>query len=93
MTTSNRAGSDNNQVKTIIAPLNTDGKTPVAIIADPSTHGLSVDDNTTGSDFGPLVALHDVNDNLAMMAVSSSDGVTPVVLYATAAGVLLIKST
>ncbi len=51
------------------------------------------DDDTTGSDFGPVDDLRDANFVPALMAVSSADGKTPVVLYANSAGELLVQST
>ena len=84
---------DENSVPTIIAGLNTDGSTITRIKANSATHGLKVNDGTTGSDHGPVNDLRDENSVHALMAVSSSDGQTPVVLYADSSGNLLIKST
>jgi len=87
------AEKDENGVSTLITALNTDGDTIVAVKADPSTHRLKADDNTTGSDFGPVAALRDENDVPTLLAVSSVDGVTPVVVYADSSGQLLIDSS
>lgn len=86
------ASRDENNVPTIIAPLDSDGTTIVRVLADPTTHLLSVSDGTTGSDFGPEVDARDENSVPAFMAVSSVDGVTPVVVYANSSGELLIDS-
>lgn len=84
---------DENSVPTIIAGLNTNGSTIVRVLANSSTHGLKVSDGTTGSNHGPTNDLRDQNSRTCLMAVSSVDGVTPVVLYADSSGNLLIKST
>lgn len=87
------AALDENSVATITAGLNTDGSTIVRVKINPSTHGLNVADNTTGSDHGPTNDLRDENSRPCWMAVSSSDGKTPVVLYADSSGSLLIDSS
>lgn len=70
----------------------TDGATLIAIQADPSTHRLSVSDGITGSDKGPSVSLHDGNHVYTLLATSSGDGKTPVVVYGNSSGQLLIDS-
>jgi len=88
------AQKDNNNTPVILATSNADGSTPVMVKADPSTHILDVDDDTTGSDLSGDIASRDSNGYTVMMAVSSDDGVTPVALYVDpATGKLLIKST
>ena len=47
---------------------------------------------STGSDHGPTNALRDENNVPTLMAVSSADGVTPVVVYADSNGNLLIDN-
>ncbi len=84
---------DGNNVPTLIAGLNSNGTSLVRVLADPSTHALAVDDDTTGTDHGPVNDLRDNNYIPALMAVSSSDGVTPVVVYADSSGNLLIDSS
>ena len=86
------ANRDTNNVPTILAVLNSDGASIQKIKLNTSTNGVSVDDNTTGSDLGPSNALRDENFVTTLMAVSSVDGVTPVALYADSAGKLLINS-
>lgn len=85
---------DNSQVTTFAAASNADGITPVNIQVDPTSHGLIIDDNSTGSDFPKTDALRDQNSIPVMMGVSSADGITPVSIYADPAlGKLLIQST
>lgn len=84
---------DENSVPTLIGALNTDGITVTRLAISPSTHRLHVDDNTTGSDHGPVNDIRDENHVPAMMAVSETDGQTPVVLYVTSDNKLLIDST
>lgn len=86
------AKRDENNTTTLIAGLNTDGVTIVRVCADPSTHSLCVEDNTTGNDYGPSIAKRDENFVPVLLAVSSVDGVTPVVVYADSNGNLLIDS-
>lgn len=87
------AARDSNFVPTIIAGLNTNGKTIVRVEASPTTHGLDINDGNTGSDHGPVDDLRDENFVHCWMAVSSSDGQTPVICYSTSAGALLVQST
>lgn len=84
---------DQNSVATVTAGLDSDGRTIVLVQANATNHGLMVSDGTTGTDRGPVNDLRDENSRPALMAVSSVDGVTPVVVYATSTGMLLIKTT
>lgn len=84
------AAKDDNGTNSLITALNNDGRTIVALKADPATHALSVKDGTGGSDNGPVNALHDANGVATMTAVSSVDGETIVVLYGDSSGSLLI---
>ena len=86
------AQKDDNSVSTLIAVLD-DGATIVPIMADSTSNRLKVSDGTSGSDNGPTNALKDGNNVSSLMAVSSVDFVTPVVVYADANGHLLIKSS
>lgn len=86
------AERDENNVPTLLGGLSTDGVTPTIVKANSSNHGLIIDDNTTGSDHGPVNAPRDSNFVPALMAVSSVDGVTPVVVYADSSGALLVDS-
>jgi len=95
---------DENNVPTLIAVDQTDGSTIVRITANPTTHGLSVLDGSTGSDFGnnDNNANRDNNNVPTLIAVSSVtttvngvdyiEGVTPVNVYCTLDGELLIDS-
>ena len=88
-----QAKRDQNNVPTILGILNTDGETVTDIEANPTTHALAVDNNTTGSDNGPTQALRDENFVPTLLAVSSADGETPISLYVDADGKLLIDET
>lgn len=87
------ASLDENSVSTLTGGLNTDGSTIVRIKANTSNHALKVDDDTTGTDHGPVNDLTDENGRKSLVAVSSADGKTPVVVYADSSGNLLIDST
>lgn len=86
------ASRDENNVPTLLAALNTDGRTPVKIQVNAAAHTLEVDDGTTGSDNGVDNAVRDGNFVPVLLAVSSVDGVTPVEVYANSSGHLLIDS-
>lgn len=86
------ASRDNNNEPSLLAGLETDGVSLVKVVVEPSTHALGVDDDTTGTDHGPTNAPRDTNFVPALLAVSSVDGKTPVVVYATAQGKLLVDS-
>ena len=88
-----RALHDENFVPTMIAALNTDGETVVAVTAASQAHAISINDGTSGTSVGSTVAVKDANGVSSIMAVSSADGVTPVVLYTDSSGKLLIQST
>lgn len=87
-----QAVRDQNHVPSILATLNTDGRTSVPVKASPD-HRLKVNDGVDGSDNGPVNANRDENHIPVMMAASSEDGSTPVVLYADADGKLLVQTT
>lgn len=87
------ATRDENNKPAILAVLNTDGTTVTPVEINPTTHGLSVDNNTTGTDQGPARALRDENFVPTLLAVSDVDGVTPVALYVDSNGKLLIDET
>lgn len=84
---------DANRVKTIFGALSTDGVTPTAVEADPSSHYTMTDDHSTGSDLSDPPAIHDQNHLTGLMATSSADGVTPVPLYVNSDGELLVDSS
>lgn len=86
---------DENGVPAIIAASKNDGTTIVRVLANPTTHGLTVDDNATGSDNGNNsgLAMRDGNFVPVFIAVSSADGFTPVEVYADpVTGSLLVNS-
>lgn len=87
-----QAKRDNSGVTTITAALNTDGETPIYVTANPTTHILDIDDNTTGSDTGGDEARRDDNYVTTLIAVSDGDGSTPVTLWADSSGNLLVDS-
>ena len=87
-----QAKRDQNYVTTLQGTLNSDGSTPINILAVAADNTLMVDDGTTGSDNGPTNAVRDDNRIPVCMAVSESDGVTPVVIYADSSGNFLVDS-
>ncbi len=84
---------DQNRVTVIFGALDSDGSTPTMVEADPSSHFIMTEDNTTGSDLGPTNDIRDQNFATGLMAVSEADGITPVVLYVNSDGELLIDSS
>lgn len=87
------AKRDQNYVPVMSAVLESDGATVINITADPTSHSLDVDDNSTGTDSGPANGVKDGNYVTTLVAISADDGVTPVVLYADANGLLFIDHT
>ena len=87
------APKDENRIPVILGVSSIDGVTPTMVTADPSTHFIMTEDNTTGSDLSADQAYRDGNLITTMIAVSEVDGVTPVPLYVNASGELLIDST
>ncbi len=86
---------DENSVPTLIAASNANGTDIVRIKVSDSTHGLIIDDNTTGSDNGNNQgnAMRDQNSRPVLIAVSSVDGFSPVEVYGDpATGALLVDS-
>lgn len=75
------AKRDNNMVPAITGLSDADGITILRVYADPNTHGLIIDDNTTGSGPARNDAVRDENSDAGLIAVSSADGKTPVPLY------------
>lgn len=85
---------DNNGIKTAIFLSNADGKSTLPLWVDPVSHGLVIDDNTTGSDLGSIPAKRDRNNDPVQLGVSSADGITPVAPYIdSVSNKLLVKST
>lgn len=96
---------DENTINTLIAASKNDGQTIVRVKANATSHGLVIDDNTTGTSNGNNKgnAARDENMRPVLIAVSSStttvdgvdyiEGVTPVEVYGDpATGALLINS-
>jgi hypothetical protein len=87
------AKRDNNKIPTALITSNADGITLLNLLADPVTHGIIMDDNTTGSDLGSNPVKRDSNGVAGFMAVSSSNSSTPVALYGdSSTSALLINS-
>lgn len=84
---------DQNNVRTMIGALDSDGVTPTLIYANGVTHILQTSDGVLGNDLSGAEAIRDENNVVGLLAVSSVDGVTPVPVYVNAAHQLLIKST
>lgn len=84
---------DQNSRSTMTARLNSDGMTVIRLEATASLHALNIIEGTTGSDNGGYAAGTDDNDRPTLFAVSSSDGVSPIALYADSSGNLLVKNT
>lgn len=84
---------DDNGIPTLIGTLDTNGRTPVSVKADPITHGLKINDGTTGSSFTATTSQRDANRHTALWAVSSADGITPIYVATDVNGNLLVKST
>ena len=84
---------DDNRVASMTGVLDTNGTTIVRIKANPTTHIIDALDAETGSDFGGDNAIRDNNGVPVLLALSSSDGTTPVPLYVGSTGQIMIKST
>lgn len=87
------AKRDQNHVPTILGTLDSDGMTPVVLYADPTTHRLKVDDDTTGIDLGGEIANRDENHVTTLIAVQSDDEETPITVYGNVDNKLLIDSS
>ena len=77
----------------ILGTLDTDGLTVVSIQADPTTHGLKIDDDTTGTSYAIETNQRDANRVPTVWATSSDDGETPIYIATDSSGKLLIDST
>ena len=88
------AKRDNNGITGILATSNADGKTVLPLKVNPTNKSLQVADGNTGSGFSRRDAFRDSNKVQAMIAVSSDDGVTPILVYIDfATSRLLVKSS
>lgn len=98
-----QAPKDPNSVAALLAASNADGKTPITVLANPSTHRLLTDVNVSGVDSGGIVASKDQNSVAVLMAVSSKtitvngvnyiQGITPVEVYADSSTKKLLITT
>ncbi|MDE2101561.1 MAG: hypothetical protein KGL39_30225 [Patescibacteria group bacterium] len=88
---SSNAFHDGNHTPTLLVVQN-DGATLINIKADPTLHTLNISDGTSGSDNGPSTSRHDASHVPVLMAVSSVDGKTPIVVYGDSSGNLLTDS-
>ena len=79
---------DNNRVRGVLGALNTNGTTPTPIKA--LNNAIKIVTGAGGSDHGNN-HVRDGNRVPVLMAVSSSDGVTPVEVYVDLNGSLLAK--
>lgn len=87
------AKRDQNNIPTLLGTLDTDGKTTIPLVAEPTLHAIFINNGASGTDYGPQNAPRDENSIPVLMAVSSVDGVTPVVVYASSNGYLLVDNT
>jgi hypothetical protein len=85
-----QAKRDENYIPVSLGVLNTDGSTPTALNADPTTHILDIEDNTTGDDNGGDYAQRDENSVTTMTATDANGNV--ISLYVNADNQLLIDS-
>lgn len=83
------AERDQNRVKTILAKQD-DSSEMVKVAADDATHRLLATYAGTDGTSSDGIAPRDENHVPVLLAVSSVDGVTPVAIYATSDGKLLI---
>jgi hypothetical protein len=79
------AKRDENHIPTIIGASDADGVTPTLLYANPTNHGVVIDDGLAGSDLSGDVDIRDENRVVGFLAVSAVDGVTPTVVYINAA--------
>lgn len=93
MASRNVASKDDNAVSSLLGVSNTDGRTTIAVIANPTTHRLKVRNGTAGSNAGGTNAGKDANDVSSLLGVSNSDGKTVVPIYVDADGYLLVQNS
>lgn len=91
--TSQNAVIDGSNVSSMIASVSTPLVAPIRIYANPTTHGIWLEDNTTGTNYGLTDVKHDDNGKECLSAVSNSDGTTVVPLYANGGHQLLVSSS
>lgn len=87
------AYKDENGVNTMIGSYYSGGNYSInRVVANPSTGAISVNDASTGNYPTTVNAAKDANDVSVLLAVSSVDGKTPVEVYVSPTGMLLINS-
>lgn len=74
------AKRDQNRTTTFIGLSNADGSTILNVYANPTSHGIKLLDDTTGTDYGDDIII-DGNYIPVSFAVSSSDGKTLIPIY------------
>lgn len=91
----NNAPLDENGRQGAIAALNTDGKTITPIKFNPTFHGMKTVDGTGQANNGNHGgnALVDENGRQSLYGLSSTDGVTRVLIYTNSSGAVLTQST
>jgi hypothetical protein len=80
---------DGNNVPTLRAALNTDGKTVINVLANPTSHALFASNGSSGTNHGTTNAQRDLDHHPILLGVSYVDGKTPVEIYADSNGNLL----
>jgi hypothetical protein len=84
---------DANRVPAMLATLNSDGISAVAVKVNPTSHALKALDGIDGSNLPFETSQRDNNRVTTMWGVSSADGITPIPIYCDIDGNLLIQST
>lgn len=87
-----QAPRDENRIPVIFGVSAVDETTLLCVEADPISHGLCINDGTTGTASGNNRALKDENRINSLLAASSADGITPVAVYINNGNCLLTKS-
>lgn len=87
------AAIDQNDVKTFLGVLDSDGTTTKRLYVNPLNGALKVNDASTGTYPGGNIAKRDENFVTSRMGSSSADGKTPIKILINSSNELLIKST
>lgn len=82
---------DGNHVPTMGAVLNTDQFSIQTVYVDPTTHKLKITFAGTDGTTNTQVAARDANQVPTKIGLSSDDNSTPVPIYATSTGQILVK--
>lgn len=86
------ASIDESGVRTLLGTLESDGKTPIKVLGNPTNGSVKCIDDTTGTNLGDAVASRDANNTPVMMLTSYVDGVTMFPAAVDINGNLLIQS-